>query len=127
QTMGTKLSVSIEGATKPEIAPRVDRPPTFDPQYGFEKPRKVREMKATWEEMEQFKLKAGQRDYCAHLLIDLMKCQRANAPFAGHMCDGERGAWDKCEYDDYIMRIKEFERERRLLMRKQRKEAMAAA
>ncbi|WKY00514.1 hypothetical protein Q1695_014951 [Nippostrongylus brasiliensis] len=51
---------------------------------------------------------------------------RANAPFAGHLCDTERAAWDKCEYDDYIMRIKEFERERRLLMRKQRKEASAA-
>ncbi|KAK5979239.1 NADH dehydrogenase ubiquinone 1 beta subcomplex subunit 7 [Trichostrongylus colubriformis] len=125
--MGTKLSVSIEGATKPEIAPRTDRPPTFDPQFGFEKPRKVREMKATWEEMEQFKLTAGQRDYCAHHLIELMKCQRANAPFAGHMCDDKRNAWDKCEYEDYLMRIKEFERERRLLMRKQRKEAMAAA
>ncbi|KHJ94770.1 NADH-ubiquinone oxidoreductase B18 subunit [Oesophagostomum dentatum] len=84
-------------------------------------------MKVTWEEMDQYNLKPGQRDYCAHLLIPLMKCQRDNAPFAGHMCDTERNAWDKCEYEDYIMRIKEFERERRLLMRKQRKEAMAAA
>ncbi|VDL76728.1 unnamed protein product [Nippostrongylus brasiliensis] len=83
-------------------------------------------MKVSWEEMDQFKLKPGQRDYCAHLLIPLLKCQRANAPFAGHLCDTERAAWDKCEYDDYIMRIKEFERERRLLMRKQRKEASAA-
>ncbi|RCN31719.1 NADH-ubiquinone oxidoreductase B18 subunit [Ancylostoma caninum] len=116
--MGTKLSVSIEGTTQPEIAPRVDRPPTFDPQAGFEKPRKPREMKVSWEEMDQYKLKPGQRDYCAHLLIPLIKCQRANAPFAGHLCDSERSAWDKCEYDDYIMRIKEFERERRLLMRK---------
>ncbi|CAD6190942.1 unnamed protein product [Caenorhabditis auriculariae] len=124
--MGTKLSVSLEGAFEPEIAPRVDRPPTFDPQYGFEHPRKVREMKATWEEMEQWRLKPGQRDYCAHLLIDLMKCQTKNAPFAGHACDGQRGAWDKCEYDDYIMRIKEFERERRLLQRKAKKDALSA-
>ncbi|CAI4230134.1 unnamed protein product [Auanema sp. JU1783] len=123
--MGTKLSVSLEGALQPEVAPRVDRPPTFDPNYGFEKPRKVREMKATWEEMEQWKLKPGQRDYCAHLLIPLMKCQAQNAPFAGHACDSERTAWDLCEYDDHIMRIKEFERERRLLQRMARKEAQA--
>ncbi|UMM12601.1 hypothetical protein L5515_001297 [Caenorhabditis briggsae] len=89
--MGTKLSVSLEGAANPETAPRVDRPPTFDPQYGFERPRKVREMKTTWEEMEQWKLKPAQRDYCAHHLISLMKCQTQNAPFAGHACDGERG------------------------------------
>ncbi|CAJ0593702.1 unnamed protein product [Cylicocyclus nassatus] len=124
--MGTKMSVSIENTMHPEIAPRVDRPPTFDPQAGFERPRKVREMKATWEEMNQYDLKPGQRDYCAHHLIALIKCQKQYAPFAGHMCDTERGTWDKCEYDDYIMRIKEFERERRLLMRKQRKEMASA-
>ncbi|GMT26509.1 hypothetical protein PFISCL1PPCAC_17806, partial [Pristionchus fissidentatus] len=119
--MGTKLSVSVEGGFQPEIAPRTDRPPTFDPQYGFEGKRKPREMKATWEEMDQYNLKPGQRDYCAHLLMPLMKCQTENAPFAGHACDGARAAWDKCEYDDYIMRIKEFERERRLLQRAARK------
>ncbi|CAJ0572258.1 unnamed protein product, partial [Mesorhabditis spiculigera] len=81
-----------------------------------------RVMKATWEDMEQFRLKPGQRDYCAHHLIDLMKCQTKNAPFAGHACDDQRGAWDKCEYEDHLMRIKEYERERRLLHRKQRKE-----
>lgn len=32
-------------------------------------------MKATWEEMDQYNLKPGQRDYCAHLLMPLMKCQ----------------------------------------------------
>uniref|UniRef100_A0A1I7WTH4 NADH dehydrogenase [ubiquinone] 1 beta subcomplex subunit 7 n=1 Tax=Heterorhabditis bacteriophora TaxID=37862 RepID=A0A1I7WTH4_HETBA len=104
--MGTKLSVSLENALIPETSPRSDRPPTFDPQYGFERPRKIREMKASWEEMEQWNLKPGQRDYCAHLLIPLMKCQTQNAPFAGHACDSERSAWDKCEYEDYIMRIK---------------------
>ncbi|VDK43386.1 unnamed protein product [Anisakis simplex] len=121
--MGTKLSVSLEGAFEPEIAPRTDRPPTFDPLYGFPKGRKPREMIASWDEMDQWCLKPGQRDYCAHFLISLLKCQQAKAPFAGHMCDGERHAWDKCEYEDYLMRIKEFERERRLLKRAARKNA----
>ncbi|WKY13416.1 hypothetical protein Q1695_004326 [Nippostrongylus brasiliensis] len=57
--MRTELSVSLEGTMKPEISPRVDRPPTSDPHYGFDKPRKVREMKVSWEEMDQFKLKQG--------------------------------------------------------------------
>lgn len=73
--MGTKLSVSLEERFHPEISPRADRPPTFDPLYGFPRGRKPREMVATWEEMEQWNLNRGQRDYCAHKLIDLLRCQ----------------------------------------------------
>lgn len=73
--MGTKLSVSYEGTYHPEIAPRLDRPPTFDPLYGFPKGRKPREMKATWDEMNDWNLSIGERDYCAHLLIELKRCQ----------------------------------------------------
>uniref|UniRef100_A0A0N5A7R3 NADH dehydrogenase [ubiquinone] 1 beta subcomplex subunit 7 n=1 Tax=Syphacia muris TaxID=451379 RepID=A0A0N5A7R3_9BILA len=125
--MGTKLSVSYEGTARPEIAPRLDRPPTFDPLYGFPRGRKPREMKASWEEMNDWDLTFGQRDYCAHLLIDLKRCQVQNAPIAGYMCDDARHAYDKCEYDDYLMRIKEFERERRLLKRMERKRLAAEA
>ncbi|VDN36070.1 unnamed protein product [Gongylonema pulchrum] len=70
--MGTRLSVSFEDK---EVLPRTDRPPTFDPLYGFPKGRKPREMKASWEEMDRWKLELGDRDYCAHLLIALKKCQ----------------------------------------------------
>lgn len=73
--MGTKLSVSLENSMSPNTAPRTDRPPTFDPLYGFPKGRKPREMKVTMEEMDEWKLNNGQRDYCAHHLIDLLKCQ----------------------------------------------------
>lgn len=45
--------------------------------------------------------------YSAGQLINYnSSSQTENAPFAGHACDGARSAWDKCEYDDYIMRIK---------------------
>lgn len=33
--------------------------------------------------------------------------------------------YDMCEYEDHLMRIKEYERERRLLARKRRKEKAA--
>uniref|UniRef100_A0A0K0F6E4 NADH dehydrogenase [ubiquinone] 1 beta subcomplex subunit 7 n=1 Tax=Strongyloides venezuelensis TaxID=75913 RepID=A0A0K0F6E4_STRVS len=122
--MGTKLSVSLDNTLSPNTAPRTDRPPTFDPLYGFPKGRKPREMKVTMEEMDNWNLTTAQRDYCAHLLIPFLKCQRENAPFVGHTCDTERHNWDRCEYDDYLMRIKEFERERRLLKRKARKEGL---
>ncbi|KAI6238393.1 NADH:ubiquinone oxidoreductase domain containing protein [Aphelenchoides fujianensis] len=87
--------------------------------------RKVREMKATWEEMDAARLNAGERDYCAHLLIDFKACQRKYAPFAGHACEHARHVYDECEYEDHLMRLKEYERERRLLQRKKRKEAKA--
>ncbi|KAK0425458.1 hypothetical protein QR680_009212 [Steinernema hermaphroditum] len=119
--MGTKLSVSLNDVLEPETAPRIDRPPTFDPLYGFPNGRKPREMKVSMKDMDEWNLKPGQRDYCAHLLIPLMRCQKKYAPFAGHMCDADRHNWDRCEYDDYIMRIKEYERERRLLQRMKRK------
>lgn len=32
-------------------------------------------MKVSWEEMDEWNLKPGQRDYCAHFLIPLMRCQ----------------------------------------------------
>uniref|UniRef100_A0A914Y305 NADH dehydrogenase [ubiquinone] 1 beta subcomplex subunit 7 n=1 Tax=Panagrolaimus superbus TaxID=310955 RepID=A0A914Y305_9BILA len=124
--MGQKLSTSIEDRLSPETSPRTDRPATFDPLAGFENGRPKREMKVSWEEMDQYNLTIGQRDYCAHLLIPLIKCQSNYVPAAGHMCVDERHAWDKCEYEDYIGRIKEYEREKRLLLRKKRKEAIGA-
>lgn len=73
--MGVRWSVSIRDYFDPEVSPRTDRPPTFDPLAGFPKGRKVREMKATWEEMDSARLTPGERDYCAHLLIDFKRCQ----------------------------------------------------
>uniref|UniRef100_G1KTG7 NADH dehydrogenase [ubiquinone] 1 beta subcomplex subunit 7 n=1 Tax=Anolis carolinensis TaxID=28377 RepID=G1KTG7_ANOCA len=76
-------------------------------------------MIATQEQMNDAQLPLEQRDYCAHYLITLMKCKRDNFPniFA---CAHERHDWDYCEHQDYVMRMKEFERERRLLTRKKR-------
>lgn len=136
--MGTKLSTGIEDAYHPEIAPRTDRPATFDPLYGFPNGRKPREMKISDEEMDRWDLSPGLRDYCAHLLVPFLRCQvsatkcidpgvgrtfqRKYAPFAGHMCADARHIYDKCEYEDYLIRLKEYEREKRLLKRKVRKE-----
>uniref|UniRef100_A0AC34QL67 NADH dehydrogenase [ubiquinone] 1 beta subcomplex subunit 7 n=1 Tax=Panagrolaimus sp. JU765 TaxID=591449 RepID=A0AC34QL67_9BILA len=125
--MGQKVSTTVNDHLEPDTAPRPDRPSTFDPLAGFEHGRKKREMKVTWEEMDQYGLSIGQRDYCAHKLIPLIKCQTMYAPAAGHMCDDKRHAWDQCEYEDYIMRMKEYEREKRLLIRKKKKEASGLA
>ncbi|KAF7689274.1 hypothetical protein HF521_012627 [Silurus meridionalis] len=96
-----------------------------DPQFGFTEERKEREPVATQEQMNLAMLPLEQRDYCAHHLIKLMKCKRDNFPnFLA--CKHERHDWDYCEHQDYVMRMKEYERERRLNLRKKRIEAQAA-
>ncbi|XP_004688741.1 PREDICTED: NADH dehydrogenase [ubiquinone] 1 beta subcomplex subunit 7 [Condylura cristata] len=100
------------------------RMPTFPPDYGFPE-RKEREMVATQQEMNDAQLVLQQRDYCAHYLIRLLKCKRDSFPnFLA--CKHEQHDWDYCEHLDYVKRMKEFERERRLLQRKQRREQREA-
>ncbi|XP_073460116.1 NADH dehydrogenase [ubiquinone] 1 beta subcomplex subunit 7 [Aquarana catesbeiana] len=84
-----------------------------------------RVMVATPEQMNMAKLPLAQRDYCAHHLIKLMKCKRDMWPniFA---CTDERHEWEYCQHLDYVQRMKQYERERRLLVRKARREQMEA-
>uniref|UniRef100_A0A9L0JX89 NADH dehydrogenase [ubiquinone] 1 beta subcomplex subunit 7 n=1 Tax=Equus asinus TaxID=9793 RepID=A0A9L0JX89_EQUAS len=89
------------------------------------KPAGPAEMVATQQQMNDAQLVLQQRDYCAHHLIRLLKCKRDSFPnFLA--CKHERHAWDHCEHLDYVMRMKEFERERRLLQRKKRREQREA-
>ncbi|PSN34255.1 NADH dehydrogenase [ubiquinone] 1 beta subcomplex subunit 7 [Blattella germanica] len=98
--------------------------PSFDPLYGFANGRKERVMIATEAEMESAKLPLEDRDYCAHLLIKYRACRADKAPWL-YQCEHEKHVYLNCEYEDYIIRMKEFERERRLLQRKKRLEAKA--
>ncbi|XP_061685996.1 NADH dehydrogenase [ubiquinone] 1 beta subcomplex subunit 7 [Syngnathoides biaculeatus] len=110
-----------ETDTEPDPAKKFE----FDPHFGFPE-RKEREMIATQEQMNLALLPLEQRDYCAHHLLKLMKCKRDNWPnFLA--CKHERHDWDYCEHQDYVMRMKEYERERRLQLRKKRLEAKAEA
>uniref|UniRef100_A0A3B5M5A4 NADH dehydrogenase [ubiquinone] 1 beta subcomplex subunit 7 n=1 Tax=Xiphophorus couchianus TaxID=32473 RepID=A0A3B5M5A4_9TELE len=93
---------------------------------GFSLNCSFSEMIATQDQMNLAQLPLGQRDYCAHHLMKLMKCKRDNWPnFLA--CKHERHDWDYCEHQDYVMRMKEYERERRLRLRKKRIEAKAEA
>ncbi|KAK2909384.1 hypothetical protein Q8A67_005221 [Cirrhinus molitorella] len=107
-----------------DTTPDPRKPSAYDPNLGFPE-RKEREMVATQEQMNLAMLPVEQRDYCAHHLLKLLKCKRDNFPnFLA--CQHERHDWDYCEHQDYVMRMKEYERERRLNLRKKRIEANAA-
>lgn len=120
--MGTAISYYVNDQT---TIPDYTKESTFDPLYGFPEGRKERVMVATYEEMESAKLPMEDRDYCAHLLIKHMACRQEVWPLA-YKCAHEKHEFLNCQYDDYVLRMKEHERERRLLERAKRKAAKAA-
>ncbi|CAB3377378.1 Hypothetical predicted protein [Cloeon dipterum] len=103
----------------PENFPDRTREPTFDPLYGFPNGRKPREMIASVEEMEAAKLDLCDRDYCAHKLLEFRKCRSDNWPWVAN-CKHEKHAYLTCEFDDFVLRMKEHEREKRLKDRQMR-------
>jgi len=106
--------------TSPDTTPKYEEDPTFDPNYGFPHGRKERKMIATVEEMESASLSADQRDYCAHVLIDLFKCRQQKFPWVV-ACKHQKHLYEECQHNDWVLRMKEYERERRLLERQKRK------
>ncbi|KAK2506549.1 hypothetical protein MC885_015301 [Smutsia gigantea] len=120
--MGAHLGRRYLGDASVEPDPL--RMPTYPPDFGFPE-RKEREMVATQQQMNDAQLVLQQRDYCAHYLIRLLQCKRDSFPnFLA--CKHEQHDWDYCEHLDYVKRMKEFERERRLLQRKKRREQKEA-
>ncbi|GAA5852287.1 hypothetical protein JCM5353_004591 [Sporobolomyces roseus] len=55
----------------------------------------------------------GWRDQCGKLLVPLNVCRHENL-YANWKCDDERHAYEKCQYDDYISRMKALEKKTRL-------------
>jgi NADH dehydrogenase (ubiquinone) 1 beta subcomplex subunit 7 len=121
------MSLGLEKYQTPETYPKSAYPNTFDPLTGFPKGRKKREMKVTEEEMDAWGLETEERDYCAHKFIAWRRCMMQHTPVANWYCDQIRHDFDHCELEDTIMRMKEFERERRLLKRMKRKRERQAA
>ncbi|BFZ54938.1 hypothetical protein PYCC9005_001975 [Savitreella phatthalungensis] len=74
--------------------------------FGTSKPSTT----ATAAEMEAARLPLGWRDNCAGLLIPLNRCRNENfyMPFR---CVDERHSYEKCQYDDFKRRVKEFEKQ----------------
>ncbi|XP_076353574.1 NADH dehydrogenase (ubiquinone) B18 subunit [Tachypleus tridentatus] len=117
--MGQVFSANFM-AEKPK--PDYKNEPTFDPLYGFPNGRKERVMIATQEEMESAKLPLEDRDYCAHLLLKHLACRVDQFPFV-FRCAHEKHQYLDCQHEDYVLRMKEYEREKRLLAREANKRA----
>ncbi|XP_071799181.1 NADH dehydrogenase [ubiquinone] 1 beta subcomplex subunit 7-like [Asterias amurensis] len=110
--------------TNPDTAPDISKHSSFDPLYGFPEGREERVMVATQQEMNNAQVPLQHRDYCAHLYIAFFQCKRDNFPnvFA---CKHAKHEYEQCEYGDFVIRMKEYERERRLLARAKRRRIQA--
>ncbi|KAM8793857.1 NADH dehydrogenase [ubiquinone] 1 beta subcomplex subunit 7 [Eudromia elegans] len=122
--MGAHLARRYAGGAGEEPDPL--RMPSFPPREGLPE-RRPRAMVASAAQLAAARLPLEQRDFCAHRLLRLLRCHRDGFPGTPR-CHRERHAWDACQHHDYVMRMKEFERERRLLQRRRRlRERQAAA
>merc|ERR1712166_675017 len=77
----------------------------------------TKEMKVSMDEMMAERVDPAFRDYCAHMLIPLNQCRRKEW-YLPWKCGPERHAYEKCEFDEYMSRMKDNvasqERQRKL-------------
>jgi len=62
---------------------------------------------ASQEEAKAALIPLSYRDHCSALLIPLNVCRRKNNYMTWH-CEHERHTYEKCQYDDYMRRMKEL-------------------
>lgn len=58
-------------------------------------------MHATQEQLRDAKVDLAYRDFCAHLLIPLNECRKANY-FLPWRCEHERHVYEKCQYKECV-------------------------
>lgn len=87
--------------------------PTFKHDAGFEYTRKRREYDACDLHLYSARIPPKYRDYCVDWLLDYQTCRYKNWPFV-FKCHHEKHVYLNCEQKDYVLRMQEFERERRL-------------
>ncbi|KAL1116820.1 hypothetical protein AAG570_005290 [Ranatra chinensis] len=116
------ISTGIDYKLHQDARPNPRQESKFDPLFGFTEDRKKKVMLASEEELYSAKIPAENRDYCAHLLLDYQKCRRNHWPMV-YKCHDEKHAYSHCEYEDFVDRMKAYEREKRLMARQRRIEA----
>ncbi|WWD18028.1 hypothetical protein CI109_102475 [Kwoniella shandongensis] len=67
---------------------------------------------ASQAEMEAARLPLGWRDQCSALLIPLNVC-RHKTLYMPWKCEDERHGYEKCQYDDYMRRMKQLTRQKK--------------
>ncbi|KAH8852550.1 NADH dehydrogenase [ubiquinone] 1 beta subcomplex subunit 7 [Schistosoma japonicum] len=102
----------------PNSMPDIFRGPIFNPLDGFPEGRKRRQSILTEDEMIAAGLRSHERDYCAHILIAFKKCQKEYI-IPALFCSDIKHQYSDCKRDDFVLRMKEYERERRLMRKRE--------
>ncbi|GFO18907.1 NADP dehydrogenase [ubiquinone] 1 beta subcomplex subunit 7 [Plakobranchus ocellatus] len=107
--------------TNPDTAPDYKNPPTFDPLYGFPEGREERKICATRQQLDRAKVPIQKRDYCVDYYMKFLECRQQHFPRVWTHCHHQIHDWEHCQIEDTVLRVKEWERERRLKERAKRK------
>ncbi|KAJ7445225.1 B18 subunit of NADH:ubiquinone oxidoreductase [Mycena galericulata] len=67
------------------------------------------ETTASQEELKAHRVPVQWRDGCSALVIPLNICRKKSL-YMPWECDHERHAYEKCQYDDYLRRMKEAQK-----------------
>lgn len=113
------MGAVFSAAKGADVGLYMDDTPSFCHTSGFCFKRKQRPMCARPEAMVSARIPLKHRDYCAHLLIDYQVCRYKHVPLM-YRCAHAKHAYLECEHTDYVLRMMEYERERRLRMRENR-------
>lgn len=105
QEMGTVATFNI--------GLKQDDKPTFKHDVGFNYKRKLREYDVCELHLYSARIPPKYRDYCVDRLLEYQSCRYVNFPFV-FKCHHEKHSYLNCEQQDYVLRMREFERERRL-------------
>eukprot|EP01027_Heterolobosea_sp_BB2_P028158 GEZU01044159.1.p1 GENE.GEZU01044159.1~~GEZU01044159.1.p1 ORF type:complete len:117 (-),score=40.51 GEZU01044159.1:236-586(-) len=95
-------------------------------QHGDTKVKKVRRMKASEEELDAAQVPLHLRDFCSHYLIPLNKCRRENY-YLPWKCEEEKLLYERCQYREYLRRVRKMERLRKKIMKEKILEEERAA
>eukprot|EP00745_Piridium_sociabile_P004599 TRINITY_DN127713_c0_g2_i1.p1 TRINITY_DN127713_c0_g2~~TRINITY_DN127713_c0_g2_i1.p1 ORF type:complete len:128 (-),score=25.22 TRINITY_DN127713_c0_g2_i1:744-1127(-) len=112
--------------THPDTAPDINKPPIFEPLAGFQNGRQERTVKATREDLDRASIALDRRDYCVDFYLKFLQCRAQSFPRVTSGCHHEKHDYDQCEYEDFILRMKEYEREKRMKERSKRVSAKQA-
>ncbi|XP_075244080.1 NADH dehydrogenase [ubiquinone] 1 beta subcomplex subunit 7-like [Convolutriloba macropyga] len=103
------------------VTPSPKDMPFFDPNYGFSEPRPTLQPTMTAKQMQDAEIPSHNRDICALDYFRWRKCCIAQPrSFFIEECNVERTVFDRCKLAQEVNAVKEYERERRLLKRRER-------
>lgn len=112
--MGREFENAAAKCTNPDVWPNPLELQSYPPNLGFKgQERQERKITATEQQMYSAKIPIEDRDFCADFLLKYAGCRKREWPWVAR-CYEIKEEFLQCKYEDYVLRMKEYERERRI-------------